>query len=162
VDLIGRLSNPPYNFGRMVEQMPRIRSRQARPPRATHAVQRQTRLSEVERAQLVDDYLAGHSVSELASKFRLHRTTVLATLERQNVARRRTGTKLDPEAIQDAAARYRSGDSLATVADRFGVHPTTIANKLRAAGVPLRARRGWTPSPQPADEKTVSHPRPTV
>lgn len=104
---------------------------------------------------MTESYRLGGTIDKLAPEFGVHRTTVMATLERQNVARRRTSNKLDRRAIEEAVARYRGGDSLATIADQFGVHPTTIANKLRAAGEPLRARRGWAKSPHTQDSETL-------
>jgi hypothetical protein len=69
----------------------RQREPAAPPPRI---LQTQRRLSAEQVDQLVAAYQAGKTVRELASQFDLHRTTVLAHLERQGVSRRASRRKL--------------------------------------------------------------------
>ena len=103
----------------------------------------QTRLRPVEVDDLVAAYRAGDSVKQLADRYGVHRTTVIAQLGRQEVQLRPTFTSWDHDALTAAVAYYASGASLATVANRFGVDPSTVANRFRRAGITIRPRRGW-------------------
>jgi hypothetical protein len=144
VDLLGRLSNPPYNFGRMIDQVPRIRTRpnrQASPP--VKAVQAQTRLRDDDVIRLINDYSKGGSVQDLTKSYRVHRTTVLAILERHGVDRRPLIRKMSDPQVKQAAGLYATGLSLACVAERLGVNAATIRRELQKASIPIRARRGW-------------------
>ena len=76
--------------------------------------------------------------------FNIHRTTVLAHLERNGVPRRRSGPKLSNEDVHEAAILYRDGLSLKAIGRRFLVAPDTIGKALRRVGVKIRPRRGWT------------------
>ena len=51
-----------------------------------------------------------------------------------------------------AADLYATGMSLADVAGQFGIDGQTVANRFQRAGVPVRARRGWTSRVQPKEE----------
>jgi transposase len=104
----------------------------------------QKRLRKVEVDELAAAYRAGDSAEQLAERFGVHRTTVMAYLGRRQVQLRPTFTTWDHDALTAAAAFYRSGESLAVVAARFGVDPSTVANRFRRAGIAIRARRGWT------------------
>lgn len=53
-------------------------------PRTASTLQAQNRLSEAEIERLVAARTAGHTISELAGEFEIHRTTVMAHLERTN------------------------------------------------------------------------------
>ena len=144
MDLIGRLSNPPYNFGRMIDQMPNIRKRPPRPRKQRNDAQpSQRRLSDDERRGIIDGYCEGSSVTELTKTFGLHRTTVLSILERNDVPRRPNRPKLNESEVAQAKALYQSGHSLARVGARLDVDPSTVANTLKRSGVILRPRRGW-------------------
>jgi len=84
---------------------------------------------------------AGNSVLQLAARFNIHRTTVLAHLERNGVPRRRSGPKLSDEDVHQAVVLYRDGLSLKAIGVRFLVAPDTIGKALRRVGVKLRPRR---------------------
>ena len=45
--------------------------------------------------------------------------------------------------VKKLAARYRKGESIAVLAESAGVSPNTVRNRLLAAGVSPRPRRGW-------------------
>lgn len=55
--------------------------------------------------------------------------------------------RLTEEEISEAARRYEEGMSLARLGERYGVSAETVRIKLLDAGVQLRARRGWAPTP---------------
>lgn len=101
--------------------------------------------------QLIAAYTAGDSVEQLAERFGVHRTTVIAHLDRRKIERRTAPTAWDHAALTAAAASYVSGESLAAVAARFGVDPSTVANRFRRAGIAIRPRRGWIYPPRTVD-----------
>ena len=100
------------------------------------------RLESGEIEALVEGYRAGDSVYELARKFRIHRGTVSAILERQGVPRRYR--LIDGEGLTQAANLYAAGKSLSQVGEELGVDRSTVALALHKAGIQLRARPGWT------------------
>jgi hypothetical protein len=99
-----------------------------------------TRLSDRQIAALVDAYLAGATVYELAARFGIHRVTVSAHLHRQGVTVRRQG--LDDEGVAHAVRLYEDGWSLARIGDRLGVDATTAWTALKAQGIAIRDTHG--------------------
>ena len=83
-----------------------------------------TRLSDHQIAALVDGYLAGATVYELAARFGIHRVTVSTHLHRQGITLRRQG--LDTEGIAHAVHLYQEGWSVARVGERLGVDGSTV------------------------------------
>ena len=73
--------------------------------------------SEVDR--LVDDYLAGASVNELAERFGVHRATGSPHLSRRRVVRRRPG--LGVEEAAEAVKLHQGGVSMRAIAHSMGV-----------------------------------------
>jgi DNA-binding transcriptional ArsR family regulator len=138
VDLVRLFSNPD---GSLVELRGDAGHRggkpvmRVRPPRQ---VQRRLIQDEVDR--LVDEYLVGATISDLASRFGVHERTVSAHLERGGVGRRYR--LLDDTAVEVAAGLYSEGWSLARVGQHFGVQAGTVLRALRLAGVPTRPRVG--------------------
>ena len=112
----------------------------ASPPAARHRVQRRLRATAVD--ALVDFYGAGDTIMQLADRFGISRSTVMAHLDRRDVQRRATAKHWDYDALAAAARSYAGGDSLARIADQYGLDPQTVANRLRKAGVAIRPRRG--------------------
>ena len=100
------------------------------------------RLAEEKIVQLVEDYVSGLSVNEVARRHGIHRTTVMNHLESRGVQRRRNLRKLSSPNVANAARRYANGSSLAAVAKQFGVSETTITREFHAAGIRIRPRRG--------------------
>ena len=103
--------------------------------------QAQRRLPRDEVDRLVDEYHRGASVTQLASEFEIHRTTVTRHLDRHGVTKHRDG--LDAEQVRRAVELYAEGSSLATIAEHLGVYPSTIYYWLRKMEVTLRPRPGW-------------------
>jgi transposase-like protein len=101
VDLQGRLSNPS-----------------------------QRRLSPTAIDELTAAYQAGATISQLASDFGVHRTTVAGHLNRRGVARRSEQWAWDVGILRRAAELYATGSSLADVANQFGVDAQTVANRF--------------------------------
>lgn len=80
---------------------------------------------------------------QLAGRFGISRTTVIAHLDRRGVERRAIAKQWDDAARTVAARTYDKGHSLAYIATEFGLDPSTVAHRLRRAGVHMRPRRGW-------------------
>jgi len=96
-------------------------------------------LTQVEIAELVAARQAGTQIKDLASRFRVHKSTVIAHLERAGVPGMRwPGKTLTPEQVQDAAWLYQSGLNLIEVGARFGVDRRQVSRALREKGVLLR------------------------
>ena len=74
--------------------------------------------------------------SSLAGKHSIHRTTVLALLERHRVSRR--GRVLTPDHIERAVSLYASGRSCASIGKELQVNPETVRQALLKAGVAMR------------------------
>ena len=162
MDLKGQLSNPPDNLETLVAQGSRPVKRrgdvpQSCPPgpppgsrshprkeegRLSNPVQR--RLTDTEVDKLVTQHQGGSTIETLAHDLGIHRTSVMAHLQRRAVAGR-TGRKLSNEIVAEAARRYTGGETLAKIAGIFDVAPSTLTRELQLAGIPIR-RRGRRPS----------------
>jgi hypothetical protein len=81
-------------------------------------------------------YVVGATALSLAGKHSIHRTTVLALLERQQVSMR--GRVLTPDHIERAVSSYASGRSCASIGKELQVNPETIRQALLKAGVAMR------------------------
>src|SRR5437879_1381398 len=101
----------------------------------------QNRLSTDLIDELVAAFQAGATHSELAARFNIARTTVIAHLKRAGIRRPRNGIPADR--IDEVASLYRDGHSLAQLGNRLHVNPKTVWSALRKAGIPIRPRRGW-------------------
>lgn len=89
---------------------------------------------------LVSRYLDGVPTLTLAKQFKLGKETVSKLLRGAGVEIRRQG--LAEEEVPEAAELYRGGLTLAEVAEHYGVSVHAVYNKLRAAGVQMRAGHG--------------------
>ena len=103
-------------------------------------MQVQKRLSGPQTDQLVQAYLAGSSVRQLAAEFEVNRHTVSAHLERHGVHRRGQKQRLTAEQVPAAIDLYGSGWSLVRVGEHFDVNAETIRRALRTAGIALRPK----------------------
>ena len=108
---------------------------------AAHRAQR--RLHDREVDALIDAYRVGATILELAGRFAIHRTTVIAHLNRRGVQRRLVAKQWDDDALSEAARSYANGASLADIAKQNDLDPQTVANRLRRSGVIIRPRPGW-------------------
>ncbi|MDP9332218.1 MAG: hypothetical protein M3Q30_02730 [Actinomycetota bacterium] len=136
MELLGRYSNQELQ----VEKLQRILSfpqtgqkRQA--PRRPK--QKQVRLSPTDVDHLIELYLAGKEINELAGQFDISRTTVMKHVERAGAPRRR-GVIVDH--LDEARRLYEKGWSLAKVGEHFGVDPNTVWYTFRKLGVARRPR----------------------
>jgi AraC-like DNA-binding protein len=99
--------------------------------------QSQHRLDGAAIAQLVESYLSGSAIRDLAGEFGVHRTTVTTLLRREHVELRQAG--LNQGRVEEACQLYRDGWSVARLGERFGVDGTTVWRYLQLAGVRLRS-----------------------
>lgn len=91
--------------------------------------QAQKRLDPASVDALVDGYLSGQTVYELAAEFGIERRTVSAHLHRRGVPMRRRGLSLAQK--EEALTLRDRGWSLARIGARFDVAPGTVLNGLR-------------------------------
>jgi len=138
VDLQGRLSNPPYHFGRAGNALERILARQCASKAEPLSRQLQRRLKPTEVDELVGIYEAGSSVLAVAQSFGISRETVLLHLERRGVRRRANLRKLGDDEVRAAAIRYEAGDAMRSLTTHFQVDGKTLRKELTKAGVELR------------------------
>jgi transposase len=142
VDLTARFYNPVTSDENGLNDCDLTECDETGPTTSRSARQKQRRLEEQEILRLVAGYLSGQSVPQLVESWGVHRTTVLAHLERRGVPRRRNTRKLTDDQVSEAARRYRQGDSLDTVAAHFGVSQRTIGRELKTFGVVIRVHHG--------------------
>ena len=124
MDLVEQLYNPSRPLERLLNHdlknlVPRQDSDRA-PVRTDRVPPKQTqhRLGRAEIDDLVGAYQAGETVAAVAKRYRVHRTTALAILQRTGVPRRRQA--LTPEQVHQAVSAYKSGLSLVKVAEPLG------------------------------------------
>ncbi|MGD7705441.1 helix-turn-helix domain-containing protein [Microlunatus sp. Y2014] len=91
----------------------------------------QKRLDAASVDALVDGYLAGQTVYELAAEFGIERRTVSAHLHRRGVPMRRRGLSLAQK--EEAFALRDRGWSLAQIGARFDVSAGTVRNHLASS-----------------------------
>jgi hypothetical protein len=99
------------------------------------------RLNPNDTARLIESYLNGATLSELASGYSVNRTTASTILQRAGVRRR--GIRLCSFDVEEAIRLYESGQSLLAVANLFKVSPNSIRNHLLKAGVKTRNSHGF-------------------
>lgn len=139
VDLQGRLSNPPYHFGRAGNALERMLVRRLGGKSEPVARQVQRRLKPSEVDELVVMYEAGSSARVVAESLGINRETVLLHLERRGVRRRVNLRKLSDEDVRAAARRYMAGEPMDNLTSQFTVDAKTLRRELVAAGVVLRS-----------------------
>ena len=101
--------------------------------------QKQKRLSEVEKAEIIQRYQAGENTNCLAAAYGCHRNTISNTLKKAgiDVTIRKIGVVFDPkEAVELYAKGWKSKD----IGKRLGVNELTIRKCLREHGVKIRNR----------------------
>lgn len=107
----------------------------ASPQKAIHPGRRPNPLSAGQVDQLVEAFVAGTTVRELAECFGIHRSTVLDHLKRRQVRRR---GEWSPALVARASALYEAGSTLDQIARSIRVDPRTVGRQLRAAGVAIQ------------------------
>jgi hypothetical protein len=103
-------------------------------------------------ALLVERYLGGSAVKELAAEFGVHRTTVASVLQRQDIKLRQVG--LNEDQVEEACALYRNGWSVGRLGQLFGVDGTTVWRYLLLAEVTMRSANERSSTPRGTPELT--------
>ncbi len=138
---MGRYSNPDN-----VARLNRILSGQGRDRPSHRPVpsvrQKQTRLTDSQRSELLTRYLAGESATALATELGINRATAFSLLRRAGVQTRYR--ILSDEDVAVARQMYEAGQSLAVIGEHFGVADRTVLNVFRRPGVP-HTRSGHEP-----------------
>jgi AraC-like DNA-binding protein len=150
---LGQYSNPTTEPAREDRSRP---TDGAPPPTAPHPTQRRLRPTDID--ALIDRYNARDTINQLAHRFAINRTTVIAHLDRRGVERRAVSKQWDHQTLTSATRDYADGSSLADIAARFGLDPSTVANRFRRAGIPIRPRRGWHYRTREADSEALGEP----
>ena len=103
--------------------------------------QRQTRLSDQERKELVELYKNGWTVKKLVTKYGIHKDTVSRHLEAAGVPRRGWQRKMTDTQVKEASRRYVDERwSLARLGKHYSVSASTVRTELLDAGLVLRRR----------------------
>ena len=109
--------------------------------------QKQTRLTDSQRSELLTRYLAGESATALAREFGVNRATAFGLVRRSGV---QTHYRiLSEHDVAIAREMYEAGQSLAVIGEHFGVADRTVLNVFRRTGVPTRGpgTNQWSPKP---------------
>jgi hypothetical protein len=83
---------------------------------ARKRIRKQRHLDPDQILSLVAEYVQGQSVAQLSRSWKIHRTTVMDHLERNEVPRRPAKRKMTDAQVEQAE-RYRSGESLARLGE---------------------------------------------
>jgi DNA invertase Pin-like site-specific DNA recombinase len=144
VELMGRYSNP-----NIVTRLRQVLAGQERDRPSRRPVpslrQKQTRLTDSQRSDLVRRYQAGESSNALACEFGVDRRTATRII-------RTTGAdvryRVDAD-VDVARELYESGLSLARVGEQLGISARTVLNRFQRDGVPTRevGTNQWSQSP---------------
>jgi DNA-binding CsgD family transcriptional regulator len=105
-------------------------------------------LSAGERAQLVELYESGKTITEISKEMYLSRSSVHAYLKRDGVKMRPQGQHKGQQgrhfpghkAMDRTVALYQSGLSSNEVGEILGITHSTVCYRLALAGVPTRSR----------------------
>ena len=133
---MGRYSNPD-----IVARLRRVLAGEGRDRVSDRPVpslrQKQTRLTELQRSEVVRRYAAGESANDLAVEFGVDRRTLTSHLRRAGVdVRDRVIDQMD---VAEAEQLYVSGLSLARVGEQLGMSAGTVLTAFRSAGIVTRA-----------------------
>ncbi|MHB8465603.1 MAG: helix-turn-helix domain-containing protein [Acidimicrobiales bacterium] len=85
---------------------------------------------------MIAAYLADVGVVELAKRFDIHRSTVSAILDRQEVVRYEVGVPVDH--VADVVQLYLSGSTAKDIATKLSIDPRTVRELLRKQDVAIR------------------------
>ena len=112
-----------------------------------------------ERQLWVQQYLAGASIGDLASRHNRSRATIAAQLTRAAVVLRPTGATctVTERQARAMAALYRKGLSLHQVAQETGRARGVVRDALLRVGVQLRPRGHHSPAGTPSEPTSRHH-----
>lgn len=98
------------------------------------------RFTDQQEKEIVREYRAGSTASEIGERRNASCETILSILKRRNVRRRRPGPpkKINSQQRRQIAKRYQSGSTLQEIGVQYGIGGTTVANTLDDANVSRR------------------------
>jgi len=101
--------------------------------------QKQKRLTEEEKAEIVKRYQAGENTNQLAAAYGCHRNTISNTLKKAgiDVTIKKIGIVFNPE---EAIKLYAEGWKSKDIGKKLGVSELTIRKCLKEHGIKLRTR----------------------
>jgi hypothetical protein len=103
------------------------------------AVRAGWKLTEAQRNDVVQRYVAGQSLTRLAATFGISRPAVAGMLHRRGIPIR-PQAKLTEEQRRETVERYARGETSTRIAADFGVTSVAILNVLHRRGVTVRGR----------------------
>ena len=109
-------------------------------PPPQHLRQHHTRLTPVQKDEVIAVYQRGVPVGEICQRYGISRQQVSDLRAARGIPCRPRG--LSDEQKRQAKQHYLAGQSCATIGRQFGVHAETVRRYLRTTGVALRARPG--------------------
>ena len=109
-------------------------------PPPQHLRQHHTRLTPVQKDEVIAVYQRGVPVGEICQRYGISKQQVSDLRNARGIPRRPRG--LSDEQKRQAEQRYIAGQSCATIGRHFGVHAETVRRYLHTTGVALRPRPG--------------------
>ena len=150
--LISRWKQGVYRVSQRVDSAP---IQDGRGPCVRRIGKLQTFLSAAQVDQLVDDYLGGATVTDLAVKYEVHRATVSRHLTDNGVVRRSAG--LHGGEAAEAVRLFRQGESLRGISRSIGASRDSIRRTLeRYREIPQLTCRRITEQPSEESEDQMS------
>ncbi len=148
MDLSRSLSNPSKALKTLISRVSRgKRHRVIRPARASHSdvrgpvrdktLKHQTRLTYPLRQKVIETYVAGTPVKEIAREFGIHRTTITQIALAAGLSMR--NQKLSPASKREAKRLYESGLSLTKVAKQLDISPAGARDAIIETGGTMRS-----------------------
>lgn len=111
-------------------------------PPPQHLRQHHTRLTPVQKDEVIAVYQRGVPVGEICQRYGISKQQVSDLRNARGIPRRPRG--LSDEQKRQAEQHYLAGQSCATIGRQFGVHAETVRRYLHTTGVALRPRPGAT------------------
>jgi hypothetical protein len=103
------------------------------------AVRAGWKLTDAQRIDVVQRYIAGQSLTRLAATFGVSRPAVAGLLRRRGISIR-PQAKLTEEQRREAVERYTRGETSTRIAADFGVSGVAVLDVLHRRGVAVRGR----------------------
>ena len=126
MEVSGRYSNPVRTLVDLRKLKAPLTARSSCSPVRGNLCQIQRRLRDPEIDDLIDAYRSGATVSQLATRYQIHRTTALALLKRYGIPRR--GRVWSPDLNERAIRVYGEGCSCVAIARQMKVNPERSAS----------------------------------
>ncbi len=103
---------------------------------------RHFRFSEAQRVAVVEAYVDGASMGELAREYGVRRVSISGLLRREGVAIRVRRVMSQAE-VDSAVQLYAGGLSLQKIGDQLGWDHKTVYGQLKKRGVVMRGPNDW-------------------